>query len=321
MEAMAMKVVMGMVVGERFEEFVRELEETWPDVDFRLAITAEDQKREVADAEVYVGVPTAEMFAAAGTLRWIQQPAKGINWIANVPGLIDSDVVVTNAPGAHATSMADHVIGMMVTFAHHMRDLWDDQRNHVWSTGKYLHGGYEELAGRVCGILALGDIGKAVARRAHGADMKVCAVDIEPMEPPPQVEEVWGLDRLDDLLRLSDWFVVTAPLTPDTRGMIGERELGLMKPTARLINVARAGLVNEEALNQALIEGQIAGIGSDVFADRLPGRESAAFEHKDLVALPHVAGGSEGTIRRRSEVCLENLDRIAQGLEPKHRVR
>ena len=82
-----------------------------------------------------------------------------------------------------------------------------------------------------------------------------------------------------------------------------------------------AGLVDEDALNAALLAGRIAGVGSDVFADDRPGREIPTFTHENLVAMPHVAGSSLGTIRRRSAVCLDNLDRIAQGLEPNYRVR
>ena len=91
---------------------------------------------------------------------------------------------------ATTTVMADHVIGMMITFAHRMPELWDDQRAGVWDTRKYVRSQYEELAGRTLGILALGDIGMAVARRAQGADMNVYAVDVRPMDPIPEVKEV-----------------------------------------------------------------------------------------------------------------------------------
>ena len=147
--------------------------------------------------------------------------------------------------------MADHVLWMMLSLAHRGRELAEDQRLRRWEGEKYARG-FVELNGSTMGILAFGDIGQAVARRAAGFDMVVYAADINPAPPPPQVKEVWGLDRLDELMELSDWFVVTAPLTRESKGMIDRRRVCLLKPTSYVIVISRGGIVDEDALADAL---------------------------------------------------------------------
>jgi len=308
-----MKIVIGTTIGEGFDELVEELRDTWPDVTFTTAATAEEQMKEIQDAEVYVGHPSSEVFRAARQLRWIHAPATGINWIMDMPELVESDVILSNSRGPHATSMADHVLGMMITFAHCMRELWEDQRRREWGQEKYFGGAYEELAGRTLGILALGDIGKAVARRGYGADMNVYAVDIRPMDPIPEVKEVWGLDRLDDLLRMSDWFVVTAPLTHRSKGMIGARELALMKPTARLIVISRGGIVSEDALADALHNGTIAGAGIDAFETEPLPQDSPFWDMDNVLLSPHASGITPEMWEGRRDILRENLRRYLSG--------
>ena len=308
-----MKIVIAATIGEGFDQFVEELQDTWPDVTFQMATTPDEQLLHIKDADVYVGHPTREVFLAARQLRWVHSPGTGINWIMNLPELVESDVVLTNSLGSHTTSMADHVLGMMITFAHCMRELWDDQRSRVWEPEKYLPAEYEELAGRTLGILGLGGLGKAIARRGYGADMDVSAVDIRPMDPIPEVKEVWGLDRLDDLLRMSDWFVVTAPLTHRSKGMIGARELALMKPTARVIIISRGAIVDEDALVEALRAGTIAGAGIDAFETEPLPADSPFWSLENVLITPHASAFTQETWDGRREVLRENLRRYLAG--------
>ena len=143
----------------------------------------------------------------------------------------------------------------------------EDQRLNRWDADKYSHA-FVELSGSTMGILALGDIGKAVARRAYGFDIDVYAVDINPVAPPPQVKEVWGLERLDELMQMCDWFVVTAPLTAESRGLIDARRIGLLKPSSYLIVISRGGIVDEDALADALQSGAFSGRGHRRDRDR-----------------------------------------------------
>ena len=296
-------------LNEQFEPFLDELRARFPNAEFQPAFTAEEQKQHIRDADAFVGLPIREVFLAAERLRWIHNPATGIDFTKSVPELIDSEVVLTNARGPHAPSMADHVFAMMLTFAHHLRELWDDQKAHRWEPRQY-DVAYEELSGRTMGILALGGIGMAVARRAHGFGMEVYAVDIRPMPAPPEVKEVWGLERLDDLLRISDWFVVTAPMTPETRGLVDRRRLALLKPTAYVIVISRGGIIEEAALIEALREGRIAGAGIDAFEQEPLPPDSPLWDLQNVIVSPHNPAPTPDAWEGRRQVLNENLRRF-----------
>ena len=182
----------------------------------------------------------------------------------------------------------------------------------------------DELAGKTLAIIGFGASGRKLAYLAQAFRMKLMI--IEPCEIEKTVIDelqpifVGKPNLLDKVITEADFISLHLPLLPETRGLINKRRIGNMKPTSFFINVARAGLVDEDALNNALQEGRIAGIGSDVFADNKQGKEIAVFGNNNLVALPHIAGTTFGTIRRRSQICLENLDLMAQGEKPNYRV-
>jgi phosphoglycerate dehydrogenase-like enzyme len=232
----------------------------------------------------------------------------------DLPELVDSDVVLTNSRGPHAPPMADHVMGMVLSLAHRMGELWEDQQAHRWEPGPY-NDTYVELAGSTMGILSLGDIGMAVARRAHGFGMEVYAVDKHPRPAGPEVTSVWGLERLDKLLAMSDWFVVTAPLTDETRGFIDRRRLGLLKEGARIIVISRGNIVDEEALIDELRSGRIAGAGLDALAVEPLPPESPFWDMKNVVVTPHASALTPEMSRGRQEIFIENLRRFL-GNEP-----
>lgn len=301
-----MKVVMVNVLGQPFYE---ELCASFPGVDFELADTREEQLQRIRDADVFIGGISRPVYLAAERLRWIHVPGAGINWIHSIPELIASDVILTNALGPHDNPMADHVFAMMLTFGHCMRELWADQRAHRWDSAKYYYR-MVELNGRTMGILALGGVGRAVARRAHGFGMDVYGVDLRPMAAPAGVKEVWGLDRLDDLLQISDWFVVTAPLTSQTRGLIDRRRIGLLKPGAYVIVVSRGGIVDETAMIDGLRSGHIAGAGLDVFEKEPLDLQSPLWDMDNVLISPHTSSTSPELWGGRREIVKENLRRF-----------
>ena len=301
-----MKIVVAGLLGDGFEENLRE---EFPGIEFAFTVSEEDQVREIKDADVYMGMPSRDVFVAADHLRWLHCPGTGIDKYTEIPELVDSDVVLTNARGPHAAPMADHVMAFCLAFAHKTHLMLLDQKAGVWDAGKY-HGEQVEMEGATMGILALGGIGQAIARRANGFGMDVYAVDKKPFSPPSGVKEVWGLDRLDDLLAMSDWFVVTAPYTQDSKGMIGARELGLMKPTAHLIIISRGGIVNEDALYETLESGRIAGAGIDAFeVEPLP-EDSAWWGLENVIISPHASALTVQMVNGRREIFKENLRRF-----------
>lgn len=305
-----MKVVVTGLFGDGFEE---SLVSEFADVDFVFVSSDEDQAREIEDADALMGSPNREVFRAARRLRWMHCPGTGIDKLTAIPEVVDSDVVLTNARGPHAAPMADHVIGMCLAFAHRTNEMVLDQRARMWDTAKYDRS-FVEMEGSSMGIVGLGDIGSAVARRAAAFGIEIFAVDRaadkHPFPAPAGVSAVWGLDRLDDLMAISDWLVITAPYTPDSRGMIGAEHLALMKPTARVIIISRGGVVDEDALYDTLANGRIAGAGIDAFeVEPLP-LDSRWWDLDNVIISPHASALTVEMWEGRREIFRENLRRF-----------
>ena len=301
-----MKVV---VAGLLSDSFLEDLRASFPNVLFQPASTSEEHKFHIKHADVFFGYPSREVVVSAEKLRWIACPGTGIDQVVTIPEVVNSDVVLTNARGPHAEPMADHVLGMMLTFAHRARELRDDQKAHRWETKKY-DGHMIGLNGQTMGILALGDIGAAVARRALGFGMKVHAVDSRPIPASRGVEGAWGLERLDELLGISDWFVVTAPFTSETQGVIDKRRIGLLKPGSYMVVISRGGIVDEDALIDALRTGRIAGAGLDATAREPLPSDSPLWDMDNVILSPHVSALTAEMWEGRRQVFKENLRRF-----------
>ena len=305
-----MKVVLD---SEADREFVAELRNSFPSVDFCPAPTQADQIREIPDAEVLFGAITPAVFEAAEKLRWCHFVGAGFDpLVRGNPAFVASDVVLTNAPATHAIAMADHVMAMILMLAHRMVDMLDDQRAHRWDVDKY-RAQITELDGATMGILALGAIGRAVAVRARAFGMRVCGVDVKPMEPPPGVTEAWTLDDLERLLEISDWFVVTAPLTDGTDGLLNRERIGRLKQGSRLIVISRGGIVDEAAVAEGLRSGSIAGAGFDATRPEPPADDSPLWDLPNVLISPHVSGDSPQTWERRYRIFKDNLARYLKG--------
>jgi lactate dehydrogenase-like 2-hydroxyacid dehydrogenase len=180
--------------------------------------------------------------------------------------------------------------------------------------------GIYELLGKSVGIVGMGKIGFEVARRLAAFQCPLLYYDRRRVSPDDERE--LGLESvpLDDLLRGSDIVTLHLPLTPETRHLIGGRELGLMKKTALLINTARGAIIDEAALVEALLEGSIAGAGLDVYSDEPPAPRDPLRSCKNVVLTPHTAGQTREAMDRMVTCMLDNLDRVARGVEPRYRV-
>lgn len=302
-----MKVIVAYDLGEAF---VEDLRKTFPSVDFRPCYTVEEQLREVPDAEVQFGMISREVYLAGKKLRWFHFIGIGFDIILKkVPEIVADDFLMTNARQTHVIPMADHVFAMMLALARHVPELIEDQRAHRWDMLKYF-GRPKELSGTTMGIVGLGDIGRAVAQRARGFDIDVYAVDIKAMDPPPGVREVWGVERIDDLMAISDWLVVTTPLTSQTRGMIDRGRIERLKHGSVVVVVSRGSIVDEEALVDALRSGKVAGAGLDVFSEEPLPAESPMWDVPNLLITPHVSAESPQLWERRKAIFKENLRRF-----------
>jgi phosphoglycerate dehydrogenase-like enzyme len=289
-----------------------DLRRTFPRVDFAVAATREQVAAEITDADAYFGAPTPDVLRAARRLRWIQASSAGVEWLEAVPEIVDSDIVVTNTRGAHAGTIGEHVFAMLLTFTRQMRFFDEEQRRHVWSRAEGEER-VEGLAGRTMGIIGFGNIGRAIGQRAAAFELRVVAVDAQPVAAPPFVEQVFGLGGLPEMLRMADVVVVSVPLTPETRGMLGAPELALLRPSAYLVVVSRGGIVDEESLVDALHSHRLAGAGLDVtLREPLPS-DSPLWDVERLIITPHVSAHSKRTMDLMWAIVKENVGHFLAG--------
>ena len=294
------------------DEFVAKTRAELPQLEIHVALSTEEAAAACADAEILVGQLEPEIFAAAKQLAWHQYIGIGFNHFMAIPGFSDSNLLVTNCRETHVIPMADHVFAGILALAHSLPALFRDQQAHVFDGDSYLTSTIE-LPGTTMGVLGMGDIGRAVARRAQGFDMEVYGVDIAAMEPPPGVKEVWPVERLDEMLAISDWLVITAPLTEQTRDLIDADRLRKLKPGCHIAIVSRGGIVNEEALIEALRSGAVAGAAIDAFTTEPLPTDSPFWEMRNVIISPHSSAGSPQLWKRRYDIAYDNLRRYVAG--------
>lgn len=272
---------------------------------------------------------TAAMGEAAGSrLKLVQLPAAGLDRVDR--SALPSGTMLANAYG-HEAGIAEFVMAAMVTLTRDFRRLDADLRRGIWpgpwAPGKPRLPPAGELAGQTLGVLGYGHIGQALARRARAFDMEVLAIRRDLSCEQDGVASLNGPDHLDEVLCRADYLAITLSLNDSTRGLIGARELGLMKRSAYLINVARAEIVDGAALYRALAKGHLAGAALDVWyhypQDDQPTQPAEEPFHKlpNVLMTPHVSGGTRGTYESRLALVATNIDRVARGEIPVNLVR
>ena len=279
----------------------------------------------LADADVLVSMTFTRQMAEAGhRLRLIQVPGAGLDRVDR--SALQPGMRLANAYG-HEAGIAEYVIGAMIALTRSFRRIdtklrqgqWESQ----WAVGTPAPPLWRELAGKTLGILGFGHIGEALARRARAFDMQVCAMRRQAQSDAPDgVLFIAGPERLNDVLRHADYLAITLSLSHETRGLLDERQLRYMKPTAYLINVARAEIVDELALYRALASGGIAGAALDVWyryptvvGTTLPARQPF-HELGNVIMTPHVSGWTEGMFDARAALISANIERTARGAPP-----
>ena len=274
----------------------------------------------LANADVYIGTDfTAEMGDAAKFLKAILIAAAGYDRIE--PSAVPPGVVVANAYH-HEAPIAEWVMAVAVAMDHELFASERSFREGDWSYWPSRHGSFRELYGRTFGIIGFGAIGKRVARLANAYDMKVIAAGRRPLAESETVgvDYDFGPRAMERVLGESDFVLISTPLIDSTRDLIGEREIGLMKKDAYLINPARGHIVDEEALYNALKTNSIAGAAIDTWYE-YPITESDSprpskypfWELDNVIMTPHHSGATFGTRDRRAETVAANIDRLAKG--------
>ena len=261
------------------------------------------------DARTIGGNVPATLSDVAPRLKWIQLTSAGADRLLN-SGFIESGIVVTTVSGLHATPIGEFVLSAILMFSKGAPQTMRAQLKHEWS--RFAP---RELSGKTVGIVGLGHIGAEVGRLAKAFGCRVIATKRSATEPHRGLyaDEILPSADLHRLLGESDYVVLSMPLTPETRGMIGEPELRTMKPAAVLVNIARGPVTVEADLIRALREGWIAGAALDVFDHEPLSADSPLWDMENVILTPHISGGTEIYNQRAVAIFADNLRRYLAG--------
>ena len=248
-------------------------------------------------------------FPMAHSVRWVHTLSAGIDRVL-FPELIHSPVILTNGRGVFRRPLGEFVMAAAMFFAKDLRRLVRNQEAGLWQQFNI-----EELYGRTMGIIGFGEIGRAAAELAKPFGMRVIAIRRRPdlSGKDPLLDAVYPPSALHYLLRESDYVVVTAPCTPETRGMIGAPEFDVMKPTAIIMNVGRGPVIVEPALVRALEDRRIRGVALDVFDEEPLPRDHPFWRLPNVLLSPHSADHTAGWLERAVSMFVRNFQHFVKG--------
>ncbi|MFH0749203.1 MAG: 2-hydroxyacid dehydrogenase [Candidatus Bathyarchaeota archaeon] len=289
--------------------------------------TEEELIQLARDVEIIVCVTVSkQVVQAAKKLKLIQKSGAGVDGIPF--DVLGNDIYVANTSGSNPVPLAEGTVALILALAKKIV-----RRHNIFPQGDSTTRRGIELRGKSAGIIGLGHIGIEVGRLLKAFEMKVLAIKRHPedaSETQFTPDFLGGQDELDYILKESDFVIITVPLTPETSGMIGERELRLMKPTAYIVNVARGSIIQEESIYRALKEGWIAGAALDVWwpahwwdpnwnpSGRIPYHE--IWKLPNVIATPHNIGSTDVRTDAGLRIIADNISRIAEGRPPINQV-
>jgi len=315
-----MKVVVGVISPAPAwvmpRRYVDQLRAEFPQHTFLDAWDRDALRRLLPEADVaFTPFVDRDIFRSLTRLRWVQSPAVGVGGLM-FPELLASGVVITSARGIRARSIAEHVLGVTIALARRLPAAMRAQQQHRWAQEE-LEGpdvDVRTLHGQRMGIVGLGSIGRALAGIASPFGFRITGIRRRAGEPPPPgVEAVWTPDRLGDLAAQSDVIVVAAPHTPDTKRLIGRRELEVVRRGALLVNVARGKLVDDDAVIEALRDGRLGGAALDVFTEEPLDPSSPYWDLPNVIVTPHVSGALRDYWTPLVALFADNLRRFERG--------
>ncbi len=298
-----MKVLVADPISNEGVDILR----SYAQVDVKTGLAPEEIISTIGDYEGLVvrsqTKVSAKVIEAGKKLQVIGRAGVGVDNI-DVEEATRRGIVVVNAPTGNTISAAEHAIALMLSLARHIPQANTVLKSGVWQRSNFMG---TEVRGKTLGIIGLGNVGSEVARRARGLEMKLIAYD--PFISTDHARNLQvELGPLKKLLKESDFITLHIPLTASTKGLIGAKELALVKPTVRIINTARGGLIDEEALAKAVKEKSVAGAAIDVFSTE-PTTESILFEENNIIVTPHLgASTAEAQVMAARDVAEQVID-------------
>lgn len=304
-----------LVLADPAEPQLAMLEELPPETGIAAGNSAEAFERAAAEATVIFnwslsGDLLCEVFRMCPKVRWVHSRAAGLD-NQLFPELIESPVPLTNGRGVFSQSLGEFALAAILYFAKDFRRMVRSQTAGVWEPFDIV-----EVSGQTVGIVGYGDIGRAVAARVRPIGMRVLAV--KRLGPPlyhvdPLVDQIYAPERRIEMISRCDYLVAAAPLTPETRGLIGEPEFAAMKPDAVVINIGRGPVIDEAAMVQALSENRIKGAALDVFdCEPLP-EGHPLYRLENVLLSPHCADHTPDWMDQAMRFFLEQFERFRNG--------
>ncbi|MFC4600012.1 D-2-hydroxyacid dehydrogenase [Cohnella hongkongensis] len=294
-------------------EQIRRIIPDWTLVSEQSSPITDEQYR---SAEVVLGWNAAmeEAVASANRLKWVQTSSAGVDKLP-LDALRERGVALTSASGIHPVSMAETLFAMLLAFSRNLHHAIRQQSRKEWRVSDR----YYQLSGRTIGIIGVGAIGTEMARLARAFGMKTLGVR-KSARPVPEIDEMFGMDRLSDVLSRSDMVVNVLPYTDETHHLFNAKTLAAMKPKALFFNFGRGASVDTPALVSALESGAIGGAGLDVFETEPLPEDHPLWTMDNVILTPHIGGWTDQYKARVTEIFLDNLTSYLRSGKPERNV-
>lgn len=303
-------------------EGVATLRARFPHIEFIHATSTDERARGLVDSDAaYTWILTADELATAAKLRWVHTSAVAVETLC-LPELFARNVVVSNTRGVQAVPIAEHVLAVVLALAKQLPLVLDHQRRAHWGQNDFMGARLPWLlSGRTLGLIGVGTIGSAIAARARAFGMRVVALRRRRGHGAvADVDELFGPGQLEAFLRQTDVLVIAAPLTPQTLGLIGARQIAQLPAGAVIVNVGRAKIVDTDALMAALHSGHLGGASLDVYPQEPLPPEHPLWACPNVILTPHTSGFRQGHWDDVVDLFGENLERFERGELPRFRV-
>lgn len=285
------------------------LRDRFPGMRVLCAKDAASLEAQVGEADIVFAAPTyfpVHLFEKANRLRWFQNTGAGVDKFMPVRDKIDH-ITITNARGVVADIITDFVMGAVTALHWDFAQFKRDQSNKEWNQ-RWV----STLSERTVGIVGLGAIGSAIARRAKSSGMTVVGLKRDASQPVAGVDKLFGPEGLADLLKVSDFLVLAVPRTSETTRIIGREQFQLMRRGASLVNISRGGVVVESDLIEALNSGVLSGAFLDVFEREPLPPDSPLWTMPNVMVTPHTVGFVEGYADRVLDLFTDNIQRFIE---------
>lgn len=301
---------------------VATLRARFPHIEFIHATSDQERARGLANCDVaYTWILNASEFATAKNLRWLHTSAVAVETLC-LPELFAGGVIVTNTRGVQAIPIAEHTMAVVLALAKQLPLVLEHQRTAHWAQNEFM--GPRRpwlLRGRTLGLIGVGTIGAEIASRARAFGMRVVAMRRRAGHADvPSVDQVFGPEQIDELLRQTDVLVIAAPLTPQTLGLIGEAQLARLPKGAVVVNVGRARIIDTDALIAALHSGHLGGASLDVYPQEPLPAGHPLWTCPNVILTPHTSGFRTGHWEEVVDLFAENIARFERGEALRFRV-